>query len=54
MSEVGKTEKKLLDAALKTMDNAHVLWGCKVGAAVRAEDGDIYGGCNVESLGFWT
>jgi len=49
MSEVGKTEKKLLDAALKTMDNAHVLWGCKVGAAVLAEDGEIYGGCNVES-----
>jgi len=49
MSEVGKTEKKLLDAALKTMDNAHVLWGFKVGAAVLAEDGEIYGGCNVES-----
>ena len=49
MSEVGKTEKKLLDAALKTMDNAHVLWGCKVGAAVLAENGEIYSGCNVES-----
>ncbi len=49
MSEVGKTEKKLLDAALKAMDNAHVLWGCKVGSAVLAEDGEIYGGCNVES-----
>jgi len=49
MSEIGKTAKKLLDAALKAMDNAHVLWGCKVGAAVLAEDGEIYGGCNVES-----
>ena len=49
MSEIGKTEKKLLDAALKAMENAHVLWGCKVGAAVLAEDGEIYGGCNVES-----
>jgi cytidine deaminase len=49
MSEIGKTEKKLLDAALKAMNNAHVLWGCKVGAAVLGEDGEIYGGCNVES-----
>lgn len=49
MSEIGKTEKKLLDAALKAMDNAHVFCGCKVGAAVLAEDGEIYSGCNVES-----
>ncbi len=49
MSEIGKTAKKLLDAALKAMNNAHVLWGCKVGAAVLGEDGEIYGGCNVES-----
>ena len=49
MSEVEKTEKILLKSALKTMDNAHVLWGFRVGAAVLAEDGEIYGGCNVES-----
>ena len=49
MSEIGKTEKRLLKNALKTMNNAYVLWGCKVGAAVLAEDGEIYGGCNVES-----
>lgn len=49
MSEIEKTEKKLLDAALKAMNNAYVLWGCKVGAAVLAEDGEIYSGCNVES-----
>ncbi|MCW3994115.1 MAG: cytidine deaminase [Candidatus Bathyarchaeota archaeon] len=49
MSEIGKTEKKLLDAALKAMNNAYVLWGCKVGATVLAEDGEIYSGCNVES-----
>lgn len=42
-------EKKLLDAALKAMNHAHVLWGFKVGAAVLAEDGEIYSGCNVES-----
>lgn len=31
------------------MNNAHVFWGFKVGAAVLAEDGKIYGGCKVES-----
>jgi len=39
----------LLQAALKAMDNAYVLWGVKVGAAVLAENGQIYEGCNVES-----
>ncbi|MCK4440106.1 cytidine deaminase [Candidatus Bathyarchaeota archaeon] len=49
MDEVGENEKRLLEAALKAMDNAYVLWGCKVGAAILAEDSKIYGGCNVES-----
>jgi len=49
MVKVGEIEKKLLEAALKGMDNAYVLWGLKVGAAVLAEDGRIYEGCNVES-----
>jgi len=49
MDEVGENEKRLLEAALKAMDNAYVLWGCKVGAAIIAEDSKIYGGCNVES-----
>jgi len=49
MVNVGKGEKKLLETALNAMDNAHVLWGFRVGAAVLAEDGKIYGGCNVES-----
>lgn len=31
------------------MTNAHVLWGLKVGAAVRAKDGEVYERCNVES-----
>jgi cytidine deaminase len=42
-------ERELLQAALKVMNNAHVLWGFKVGAAVLAEDGKIYEGCNVET-----
>lgn len=44
-----KEQRELLQAALKVMDNAHVLWGFKVGAAVLAEDDKIYEGCNVES-----
>lgn len=49
MSKVGEDERKLLEAALKAMKNAHVLWGFKVGAAVRTIDEKIYEGCNVES-----
>jgi cytidine deaminase len=49
MHSVNGTEKKLLEAALKAMKNAHVLWGMRVGAAVLGEDGRVYEGCNVES-----
>lgn len=49
MVKVGRAEEKLLREALKAMDNAHVLWGFRVGASVLAEDGKIYSGCNVES-----
>ncbi|MEM3608914.1 MAG: cytidine deaminase [Candidatus Bathyarchaeia archaeon] len=49
MDKVGKNEKRLLEAALGAMHNAYVLWGFAVGAAVLAEDGEIYEGCNVES-----
>lgn len=49
MVKLNKIENELLNTALKAMNNAYVLWGIKVGAAVLAEDGKIYGGCNVES-----
>jgi len=49
MVEIEERRKKLLQAALKAMHNAYVLWGFGVGAAVLAEDEQIYGGCNVES-----
>lgn len=49
MAKIGESEKRLLEAALKAMDSAYVLWGFKVGAAVLAENGQIYSGCNVES-----
>ena len=47
--KIGETEKKLLDASLIALKNAYVLWGFKVGAAVFAEDGQVYEGCNVET-----
>jgi len=40
---------RLLEVALKAKEKAYVIWGFKVGAAVLAEDGKIYEGCNVES-----
>jgi cytidine deaminase len=49
MVKIEEREKKLLQAALHAMDNAYVLGGVKVGAAVLAENGQIYEGCNVES-----
>jgi cytidine deaminase len=49
MLRIGQSERKLLEAALRAMKNAHVLWGLKVGAATLAEDGKVYEGCNVES-----
>ncbi len=49
MTFLNERNKKLLDRAMKAMENAHVLWGLKVGAAVLAEDGRMYEGCNVES-----
>ena len=49
MSRIGEIETKLLEAASEATKNAHVLWGSKVGAAVLAEDGKVYVGCNVES-----
>jgi cytidine deaminase len=49
MVKIDETEKKLLEAALNAMDNAYVLWGLKVGAAVLANDRQVYQGCNIES-----
>ncbi|MEM0007472.1 MAG: cytidine deaminase [Candidatus Bathyarchaeia archaeon] len=49
MVKIGEAEQALLKEASKALANAYVLWGFGVGAAVLAEDGKIYGGCNVES-----
>jgi cytidine deaminase len=49
MVRLGETEKKLLESALVGMENAYVLYGFAVGAAVLGEDGQTYMGCNVES-----
>lgn len=47
--KIGQTERKLFNTSLIALKNAYVLWGFKVGAAVLAEDGKVYEGCNVES-----
>lgn len=49
MAKIDESGKKLLETASKVMDNAYVLWGLKVGAAVLADDGQVYEGCNIES-----
>jgi len=49
MSSIGHMERRLLKASSRALKNAYTLWGFKVGAAVLAEDGHIYEGCNVES-----
>jgi cytidine deaminase len=49
MIKLSGREKILLETALRAVDKAYVLWGFQVGAAVLAEDGKIYEGCNVES-----
>jgi cytidine deaminase len=38
MAKIEENKKKLLQAALRAMDNAYTLWGFKVGAAVLAEN----------------
>ncbi len=49
MAKLTETQKNLLDAALQAMNRAYVLYSFPVGAAVMAEDGEIYEGCNIES-----
>ncbi len=49
MVKLGVTEEKLLTSALEAMQNAYVLYGFQVGAAVLGVDGQTYVGCNVES-----
>ena len=49
MIKLRKSEKKLLEAALKGIANSYVLWGFKVGAAVLGQDEQIYEGCNIEN-----
>lgn len=47
------TEEKLLEAAKKAMANAYAPYSAfKVGAAILAENGEIYSGCNFENSSF--
>lgn len=49
LTRLAGIQKKLIEKACKVMNNAYMFWGFQVGAAVLAEDGRIYEGCNVES-----
>ena len=49
MVKLGDSETKLLEAALKGLRKAYVLWSFPVGAAVLGEDGQTYEGGNIES-----
>ena len=48
-----KNYHQLFTFARQARDNAHVPYSnFKVGAAIEADDGKIYGGCNVENVSY--
>ena len=53
MSEETRERKELRDAAFAAMENAYAPYShFRVGAAVRASNGEIISGCNVENAAY--
>ncbi len=49
----GPTDQQLIEAAIAASQHAYIPYSrYRVGAALLAASGDVYGGCNIESVSF--
>jgi cytidine deaminase len=53
IASASKDVQELFGKALQTRENSHSPYSkCKVGAAIKTSDGNIYSGCNVENASY--